>query len=111
MKFISNVGTFGKGWNSIRLGETWVERVRPGDFVALVNKKNVSYGTALVQKVISGSRAEILKNHAYKNHELIEQNLSKEKAAKILDAEMRQIFGDKIYKPDSRLTVIYLDTL
>lgn len=109
LKFQDKRGTQGLDWNTIRIGPAWSNRLKPGDTVALVDKFDIKYGSALVTRVYVGDREAMLRFHSRFNHTMMEDKASDpvEKLTKVLISS----YGPGIYATCREISVIYLKTL
>ena len=97
------------GCNTLRLGDVWKKRVQKGDYIGLVNVATGElFGDATVLKVATGSKDDVLKRHAFKNHLAIDKGLGRARATEALTKLLPSIYGNLIYNNASKLTAIYL---
>lgn len=100
------------GVNTLRLGAAWARRLEKGDSIGLVSSvDHTLIGTAMVGCIESGTKSLILRNHASKNHLLVEKRLSGMKAQKAMEKILRNAYGNMPYDKAAMLTVVYLDNV
>jgi len=105
--FVDPTGTDGE-FNTIRLGEAWAGRLSPGVEVTLIDKPGNVLGTAVVERVHTGDKEEVIREHAYQNHLYVESGMGQEEAGADLLRRLPSIYGNLIMKSNTRATVIYL---
>jgi len=95
-------------WNTIRIGEAWPKRLRPGQEVCIVDTRNDRVvRTMLVERMEVGSLHEVIRDHAARNHHI----LATQPDDPIMEMHrvLRGAYGSNFAAPTRRATAIYLE--
>lgn len=109
LKFINKSGTEGKGWNTIRLGSAWSNRVKEGDVVALIDSRNRKYGEAKVQKVVLDITENIIQLYGEDNHCALD--VADDQKVSTVRSALLSSYGSSHIASAIQSTAIYLDTI
>lgn len=95
-------------FNTMRLGKSWSERLKPGDFVALTDTKDDSIiGHARVTHVEVGAFDTMVWAHGAENHLVVDSPKGRNACIEEVRHVLKKSYG-KFITPDSLLTAIYL---
>lgn len=98
---------FDGDFNTIRPSLAWMKRVKVGDVVLLIDKRDSkAFARAKVTALYMGPLAELAQHHAHMNHNQKAQPF--EGAADRLMENMRRRYGPRIICEGRKATVIYL---
>lgn len=94
-------------FNTARVYGAWAKRLSVGDKVYIYDSLNDEVlGTRTVTASISGDKQAMLKEHASKNHALINKNIAN--PAQELEKILIRSMGKNFYNNSQTLSVIYL---
>jgi len=94
-------------FNTMRLGKAWFSRLYTGKIISMWDKTEW-IGDAMVIGLEMGDKEQMMAEHSYLNHALIEQMQNPKDAADMMPKILRSAYGNLIYKHNDLITVIYL---
>jgi len=97
-------------WNTIRLGQAWDARLKPGSKVAIVNsKRNVIVSTMTVRATVTGTLTDLVRDHGESNHAILAEKLQGEEAINRLTRILKNAYGTNMAAGDRKATAVYLE--
>jgi hypothetical protein len=98
------------GFNTLRLGGAWTNRIKVGDRVGLIYKPTMELiSIPTVSGLYHGDKDKIIARHSWHNHTYINQSLSQRTAAMRMRKLLPTLFGPLIYKQATKMTAIYFE--
>jgi hypothetical protein len=105
--FVSTVGIDAYGFNTMRLGEAWSKRLKPGDMVGLLNhdKQLVTAAQVKLVEVVSLDTNGLLP-YASHNHMVVHEPIDVDQAADKLLKILRNNYDKLVFERNRTVTVI-----
>ncbi len=94
------------GFNTFRLGGSWVDRVHVGKLVALVDEHGEKIAEARVEAVRVGPRDEMIRTHSHQNHLILARD--SRSPATDMARILRNLYGPNFLARAELITAIYL---
>lgn len=105
LMFVNPKGTDDE-FTTIRLGEAWVKRVEEDSVISLFNKKEGSYGKAVVTGVSSGFKSFVIYKSIHTNHMMLDFEGDQDDRLKVLSKIVKNAYGNLIWKNNDKATII-----